>query len=251
MQRLIARLDIKNGIVIKGIHLEGQRRIGDPIELVHKYYAQTVDEILLMDSVASLYGRSNLFHMISEACKTVFVPITMGGGIRAIGDVEQALAAGADKVAVNSALVKNPELAEQIASVYGSQCLVGSIEAKRRGIGWEAYVSNGREPTGRDAVEWAKELEQRGVGELLVTSVDQEGTQRGFDVELCAAVEAAVRIPVVASGGAGKLEHLRYLDARTQLQGVAIASLLHYNKATVAQLKSALPDTIDRQGGAR
>lgn len=251
MQRLIARLDIKNGIVIKGIHLEGQRRIGDPIELMHKYYAQMVDEILLMDSVASLYGRSNLFHMISEACKTVFVPITMGGGIRAIEDVEQALAAGADKVAVNSALVKNPELAEQIASVYGSQCLVGSIEAKRRGIAWEAYVSNGREPTGRDVVEWAKELEQLGVGELLVTSVDQEGTQRGFDVDLCAAVEAAVRIPVVASGGAGKLEHLLQLDARTQLQGVAIASLLHYNKATVAQLKSALPDTIDRQGGTR
>jgi cyclase len=251
MQRLIVRLDIKNGIVIKGIHLEGQRRIGDPIALAQKYYAQAVDEILLMDSVASLYGRSNLFHTISEACKTVFVPITMGGGIRAIEDVEHALAAGADKVAVNSALVSEPILAERIAAIYGSQCLVGSIEAKRHGYGWEAYVSNGREPTGLDVVEWAKELEQRGAGELLVTSVDQEGTQRGFDVELYAAVEAAVRIPVVASGGAGKLEHLQQLDARTQLQGVAIASLLHYDKATVAQLKSALPDTVDRQGGTR
>lgn len=250
MQRLIARLDIKNGIVIKGIHLEGQRRIGDPIELARKYYAQGVDEILLMDSVASLYGRSNLFHMISEACKTVFVPITMGGGIRAIQDVEQALAAGADKVAVNSALMNNPQLAEQIASVYGSQCLVGSIEAKRRIGGWEAYVNNGREPTGRDVVEWAKELEQRGAGELLVTSVDQEGTQRGFDIELCAEVSSVVRIPVVASGGAGKLEHLQQLTAKTQLQGVAVASLLHYNKETVAKLKSALPDTIDRQGVA-
>ena len=149
--------------------------------------------------------------------------------------------------AVNSALVKNPGLAERIASIYGSQCLVGSIEAKRRGGSWEAYISNGREPTGRDVVEWAKELELRGVGELLVTSVDQEGTQRGFDVELCASVEAAVRIPVVASGGAGKLEHLQYLDTRTELQGVAIASLLHYNKASVAQLKSVLPNTCDRQ----
>jgi imidazole glycerol-phosphate synthase subunit HisF len=251
MQRLIARLDIKNGIVIKGIHLEGQRRIGDPIELARKYHAEAVDEILLMDSVASLYGRSNLFHMISEACKTVFVPITMGGGIRAIEDVEQALAAGADKVAVNSALLNNPRLAEQIASVYGSQCLVGSIEAKRRGDGWEAYITNGREPTGRDVVDWAKELERRGAGELLVTSVDQEGTQRGFDVELYAAVEAAVRIPIVASGGAGKLEHLQQLAARTELQGVAIASLLHYNKASVAQLKSALPETIDRRGGLK
>lgn len=247
MQRLIARLDIKNGIVIKGIHLEGQRRIGDPIELANKYYRQAVDEILLMDSVASLYGRSNLFHTIAEACRTVFVPITMGGGIRTIGDVEQALVAGADKIAINSSLVKNPKLAEQIASVYGSQCLVGSIEAKRSSGWWEAYISNGREPTGRDVIEWARELEQRGAGELLVTSVDQEGTQRGFDVELCAAVEAAVRIPVVASGGAGKLEHLRELDAATPLQGVAIASLLHYNKATVAELKAVLPATIDRQ----
>lgn len=249
MQRLIARLDVKNGVVIKGIHLEGQRRIGDPVELACKYYAEAVDEILMMDSVASLYGRSNLFHTVSAACKTVFVPITMGGGVRAVEDVEQALAAGADKVAVNSALVRNPRLAEQIAAVYGSQCLVGSIEAKRKGQGWEAYISNGREPTGRDVVEWAKELEQRGAGELLVTSVDQEGTQRGFDLELCAAVEAAVRIPVVASGGAGKLEHLRQLDAYTQLQGVAIASLLHYEKASVAELKSVLPNTVSRRSG--
>jgi len=251
MQRLIARLDIKNGIVIKGIHLEGQRRIGDPIALAQKYYAQAVDEILLMDSVASLYGRSNLFHTIAEACKTVFVPITMGGGIRSLEDVEKALAAGADKVAVNTALVIEPVFAERIASVYGSQCLVASIEAKRRGETWEAYISNGREPTGRDVVAWAKELEQRGAGEILVTSVDQEGTQRGFDIELCAAVEAAVRIPVVASGGAGKLLHLQQLDARTELQGVAIASLLHYDKATVAELKASLPSTYDRKGEAK
>lgn len=251
MQRLIARLDIKNGIVIKGIHLEGQRRIGDPIALAQKYYAQAVDEILLMDSVASLYGCSNLFHTISEACKTVFVPITMGGGIRSLEDVEQALAAGADKVAVNTALVKEPVLTERIASVYGNQCLVASIEAKRKSKGWEAYISNGREPTGRDVVAWAKALEQRGAGEILVTSVDQEGTQRGFDIELCAAVEAAVRIPVVASGGAGKLRHLQQLGAKTDLQGVAIASLLHYDKATVAELKASLPNTYDRQGALK
>jgi cyclase len=251
MQRLIARLDIKNGIVIKGIHLEGQRRIGDPIDLAQKYYAQGVDEILLMDSVDSLYGRSNLFNTISEACKTVFVPITMGGGIRSLEDVEKALAAGADKVAVNTALVTDPALAERIASVYGSQCLVASIEAKRKGERWEAYISNGREPTGRDVIEWAKELEKRGAGEILVTSVDQEGTQRGFDIELCVVVEAAVRIPVVVSGGAGKLQHLQQLDARTELQGVAIASLLHYDKATVADLKASLPSTYNRQGVAK
>ena len=248
MQRLIARLDIKNGIVIKGIHLEGQRRIGDPVVLAQKYYAKAVDEILMMDSVASLYGRSNLFHTISEACKRVFVPITMGGGIRSIEDVEQALAAGADKVAVNTALVQGPGLVDCISSVFGSQCLVASIEAKRQGERWEAYISNGREPTGRDVVEWAKELEQRGAGELLLTSVDQEGTQRGFDVELCAAVEAAVCIPVVASGGAGNLAHLQQLTARTDLQGVAIASLLHYNKASVVELKAALANAFHREG---
>jgi cyclase len=246
MQRLIARLDIKNGTVIKSIHLEGQRRIGDPILLAQKYYAQEVDEILLMDSVASLYDRSNMFHTISEACKTVFVPITMGGGIRSIEDVEHALAAGADKVAVNTALVNKPALVECITSVYGSQCLVASIEAKRKGESWEAYISNGREPTGLDVIEWAKELEQRGAGEILVTSVDQEGTQRGFDIELCAALEAAVRIPVVASGGAGNLQHLQQLAERTNLQGVAIASMLHYNKATVSEIKSALPCTSPR-----
>lgn len=251
MQRLIARLDIKNGFVIKGIHLEGQRRVGTPIDLARKYYVQAVDEILMMDSVASLYGRSNIFHSVSEACKTVFVPITLGGGIRTINDVEEALAAGADKVAVNSALINNLGFAERIASIYGSQCLVASIEAKRRGNGWEAYVSNGREPTGRNVVEWAKELERCGAGELLVTSVDQEGTQRGFDVELCMAIEAAVRIPVVACGGAGKLDHLRQLDSRTNLQGIAIASMLHYDKATVAELKSALPSTVQRGGGMR
>ncbi|MBD2548389.1 imidazole glycerol phosphate synthase subunit HisF [Microcystis elabens FACHB-917] len=238
MQRLIARLDIKNGVVIKGIHLEGQRRIGDPVELARKYYTQSADEILLMDSVASLYGRSNLFHMISKACKTVFVPITMGGGIRTMADVEEALDAGADKVAVNTALLNRPQFIHEISSVYGSQCLVASIEAKRMGSAWEAYFSNGREPTGRDVVSWARELEDRGAGELLVTSIDQEGTQRGFDFELCAAIEAAVRIPIVASGGAGKLEHLQQLTSKTTIQGIAVASMLHYNKATVDQLKS-------------
>jgi cyclase len=242
MQRLIARLDIKNGLVIKGIHLEGQRRIGDPVELAQKYYTQSVDEVLFMDSVASLYGRSNLFHMISKACKTVFVPITIGGGIRTMSDVEEALDAGADKVAVNTALLNRPEFVREISSVYGSQCLVASIEAKSIGSGWEAYYSNGREPTGRDVVSWAKELEDRGAGELLVTSIDQEGTQRGFDIELCAAIEAAVRIPIVASGGAGKLEHVKQLTSQTSIQGVAVASMLHYDKATVDQLKSVLSE---------
>ena len=251
MARLIARLDIKNGSVIKGIHLEGQRRVGDPIELAQRYYTQSIDEIILMDSVASLYGRSNLFHTISEACKSVFVPITMGGGIRSLADVEQALAAGADKVAVNTGLVNEPSLAEHIPSVYGSQCLVASIEAKKKGNYWEAYINNGREPTGRDVIEWSKELEQLGAGELLVTSVDHEGTQRGFDIDLYATLECAVRIPIIASGGAGKLQHLHDLTTRTELQGVAVASILHYEKAAVGEIKAALINNYNEQSASR
>lgn len=241
------RMDIKNGVVIKGIHLEGQRRIGDPVRLARTYYEQGVDEILFMDSVASLYCRNNLFHMVAEACRTVFVPITMGGGIRSIADVEQALSCGADKIAVNTGLVRDPVLAENIAKVYGSQCLVCSIEAKRTPGGWQAYVSNGREPTGKDVVEWARELEQRGAGELLVTSVDQEGTQRGFDIPLYARLAEAVRIPVIASGGAGRLEHLSALDSAVELQGIAVASLLHYSRSSIEQVKGVLPRTSPRR----
>lgn len=247
MLRLIARLDIKNGTVIKGIHLEGQRKVGDPIELAKSYYEQGIDEILFMDSVASLYDRGNLFHMVEESCRSVFVPITMGGGIRSLKDVELALASGADKVAVNTGLVRDPLLAEKIASVYGSQCLVGSIEAKTTHKGWEAYISNGREPTGKNVIDWARELEQRGVGELLVTSVDQEGTQRGFDIALYQQLTEAVRVPVIACGGAGKLEHLSRLDSAVNLQGIAVASLLHYSKSSIDVIKAVLPRTSQRR----
>lgn len=247
MLRILARLDIKNGAVIKGIHLEGQRRIGDPIDIARDYYAQGIDEILFMDSVASLYGRSNLFDTIAEACRFVFVPITMGGGIREIADVERALASGADKVAVNTALVRNPELATSIANIYGSQCLVGSIEAKRTASGWEAYISNGREPTGRNVIDWALELEQRGVGELLVTSVDQEGTKRGFDVDLYEALASVTTVPVIASGGAGNPAHLISLDTAAQPQGIAVASVLHYRTNNVSDLKAVLSRTSNRR----
>lgn len=247
MLRLIARLDIKNGTVIKGIHLEGQRKIGDPIEIANAYYQQGIDEILFMDSVASLYDRSNLFHLVSEACRSVFVPITMGGGIRSLSDVEQALASGADKVAVNTALVRNPLLVDTISKVYGSQCLVGSIEAKRTAIGWEAYISNGREPTGKSVIDWARELEQRGVGELLVTSVDQEGTQRGFDITLYQQLIDAVRVPIIACGGAGSLEHVSKLDSAVALQGIALGSLLHYSKSSIDAVKNVLPRTSQRR----
>jgi cyclase len=246
MLRIIARLDIKNDAVIKGIHLEGQRKVGAPLELAADYYKSGVDEVLFMDSVASLYGRSNLFDTIALACRSVFVPITLGGGIRSVEDVERALEAGADKVAINTALTREPSLVEKIATIYGSQCLVGSIEAKRTGQRWEAYVSNGREPTGRDVFEWASELESRGIGELLVTSVDREGTQRGFDIDLYESLSAKTTVPVVACGGAGSLAHVKELVDRCAPQGVALASILHYKKSSVESLKAALPGVSRR-----
>lgn len=246
MLRLIARLDVKNGVVVKTIQLEGQRRVGEPVELARRYYEAGIDELFFMDSVASLYDRGNLFDTIAEACRKVFIPITLGGGLRSIADVETALRSGADKVAINTGLLRNPQLAEQVATTYGSQCLVGSIEAKRTQGGWQAYISNGREPTGRDVIKWARELEARGVGELLVTSVDREGTQRGFDLDLYKTLVNTVKIPVVASGGAGKVKDCVALEAAVEVQAMAFASILHYDKASVEELKMSLPRAVNR-----
>jgi imidazole glycerol-phosphate synthase subunit HisF len=241
MTRIIARLDIKNGLVIKGIQFDGQRRIGDPVSLALKYYLQGVDELLFLDSVATLYGNGALFEIISSACRSVFVPITMGGGIKSIDDVALAIKAGADKIAVNSALVKSPALVNEISSRYGSQCLIGSIEGKKAGpSSWQVYINNGRDPTGMNVVDWAIELEQRGVGELLVTSVDVDGTQRGMDNDLISIVRSAVNIPVIASGGVGRLEHIESLYKKTYVDAIALASSLHYEKLTIFEVKSLI-----------
>ncbi len=240
MLRIIARLDIKNGAVIKGIHLEGQRKIGDPIEIANLYYQQGIDEILFMDSVASLYSRPNLFHMIADACKKVFVPITMGGGINSIAHVEEALRSGADKVAINTAFVRYPDFVNQLVSVYGSQSIIGSIEAKKNPKGWQVYINNGREPTGLDVFEWAKELEERGVGELLVTSIDQEGTQRGFDILLYEKLEKIINIPIVACGGAGKMRDINDVIQKVCINGIAISSVLHYAKLSIPEINKFL-----------
>jgi cyclase len=242
--RLIARLDIKNEDVIKGIHLEGLRKIGDPIELAKKYYQQGIDEIIFMDAVASLYGRNNLFHIIESACKEVFIPITIGGGIRNISDIENALNSGADKIAINTHAIKNPELIMEASRIYGSQCIVGSIEAMKKSDNrWEAYTDNGREETGIDAIEWAKELERLGAGELIITSINQEGTNKGFDIELIKKISENVTIPVIASGGAGKIGHINDVINQTEVGAVAIASLLHYNIHNVGEIKTGLHQT--------
>jgi cyclase len=242
--RLIARLDIKNENVIKGIHLEGLRKIGDPIDVAKKYYQQGIDEVIFMDAVASLYGRNNLFHIIEAACKEVFIPITIGGGIRNVSDIEMALNSGADKIAINTHAIKNPALIMEASRIYGSQCIVGSIEAMKKSDNrWEAYTDNGREETGIDAIEWAKELENLGAGELIITSINQEGTNKGFDIELIKKISENVTIPVIASGGAGKIGHINDVVNHTEVGAVAIASLLHYNIHNVEEIKTVLHQT--------
>jgi cyclase len=239
-RRIIARIDVKNEFVIKGIHLEGLRKIGDPNKLAIKYYLEGIDEIIFMDAVASLYGRNNLFNIIENACKDVFIPITIGGGIRSINDIELALKSGADKIAINTQAIKYPEIIKEASRIYGSQCIVGSIEAKKRGAKWEAYIDNGREETGVDVLDWAKEIEQLGAGELIVTSIDQEGTKKGFDTELMQSISKSLSIPVIASGGCGNLDHMSETFQNTDISGIAIASILHYDIISIKEIKNYL-----------
>ncbi|MBL79488.1 MAG: imidazole glycerol phosphate synthase subunit HisF [Nitrosomonadaceae bacterium] len=238
--RVIARIDVKNEYAIKGIHLEGVRKVGDPNELALKYYNEGVDEIVFMDAVASLYDRNNLFKIIESACEKIFIPVTIGGGIRTLSDIEKALYSGADKVAINTAAIRNPSFIRSASLKYGSQCIVGSIEAKRQINGWEAYIDNGREKTGVDVMEWAQKLEQLGAGEILLTSIDQEGTQRGFEVNLAREINRAVSIPVIVSGGMGELIHISELARHTYPSALACAASLHYNKISVMEIKSYL-----------
>ncbi len=237
--RLIARLDIKGANLIKGIHLEGLRVVGDPQIHAAKYYQDGADEIVYMDTVASLYGRNNLVDVVSRATEHVFVPITVGGGIHSVEDARTLLRAGADKVAINTAAIKDPKLISQLSDVWGSSTIVLSIEAKKTGDNkWEAYTDNGRERTGLDVAQWAETGAKLGAGEIFVTSVDQEGTRKGFDCELVAEITKRVEIPVIASGGFGSLDHLSQLVKTSKPTGVAIADSLHYNRYSFEQIRS-------------
>lgn len=241
--RLIARLDVKGPNLIKGIHLEGLRVIGSPNEYAMRYYQQGADELIYMDCVASLYGRNNLREIVMSAAQDVFVPMTVGGGIRSVEDATDLLRCGADKVAVNTAAVANPELLSQIAQRFGSQCLVLSIEAKQIGpASWEAYTNNGRERTGLDVVEWVKRGVALGAGEVLLTSVDREGTRRGFDIPLVRAVTEEVSVPVIASGGMGKSDDLVDVVRQAEPDAVAMADILHYRRATLPEIRQAACD---------
>ncbi|MDO8652924.1 MAG: imidazole glycerol phosphate synthase cyclase subunit [Undibacterium sp.] len=236
--RLIARLDVKGANLIKGIHLEGLRVIGDPNEHALRYYRQGVDELIYMDCVASLYGRNHLSDIVRSAVRDIFVPMTVGGGIRSVADATEILRAGADKVAVNTAAVANPQLITDIARRFGSQSMVLSVEAKQVGPGhWEVYTDNGREPTGLDVISWVKRGVSMGAGEVLLTSVDREGTRKGFDVPLVAAVTASVSVPVIASGGMGKAEDILAVVRDGGADAVAMADILHYSRAQVCDVR--------------
>jgi len=241
--RIIPRLDIKGPNLIKGVRLEGLRVMGDPQEFALRYYEAGADELIYMDIVASLYGRNNLSDIIRRAADQVYIPITVGGGIRSVDDARHILRSGADKVAINTAAVVDPSLIAKVSRRFGSQAMVLSIEAKLTAPGkWEAYTDNGRERTGLDVIEWARKGVELGAGEILLTSVDREGTRKGFEVDLIQQISQAVPIPVIASGGMGSVGHL--IDA-VKLGGadaVAIADVLHYKRLELPEIRAAARD---------
>ena len=238
--RLIARLDIKGPNLIKGVQLEGLRVMGEPYEFARRYYEAGVDELLYIDIVASLYGRSKLTEVVRRTAQDVFVPMTVGGGIRHIDDVTELLRAGADKVAINTAAVARPALLAEVARRFGSQCLVLSIEAKQQADGkWEVFTETGRERSGMDVLEWVQRGVELGAGEVLLTSIDREGTRKGYDCALIAAVAAVVEVPLIASGGYGARGHLGAAMA-AGADAVAVADALHYGRVRLDALRDEM-----------
>ncbi len=240
-KRIIPCLDVKNGRVVKGVNFVDIRDAGDPVELAKYYSEQGADEVVFLDITATSDARKSVVDVIENTGKKVFVPLTVGGGIRTAADFQEILRAGADKISVNSAAVKDPELIARAAEQFGSQCVVLAIDGKSRGDGtWEVVIAGGRTPTGLDVVEWAKKGQELGAGEILLTSMDADGTQTGFDLEMTKAVVDAVSIPVIASGGAGRLEDFYEVFDKTGCDAALAASLFHYGALTVPQVKEYL-----------
>jgi imidazole glycerol-phosphate synthase subunit HisF len=242
LKRVIPCLDVDAGRVVKGTNFVDIRDAGDPVELAERYDREGADELVFLDITATSDKRGTIVELARRTADNVFVPFTIGGGLRSVEDAQAVLDAGADKVSVNSAAVERPELIDELARVFGAQCVVLAIDAKRRdGDGWEVYVAGGRTPTGRDAVAWAREGVERGAGEILLTSMDRDGTNAGYDLELTSAVSAAVPVPVIASGGAGTLDHLvEALDAGAD--AALVASLFHFGHYSIAEAKAALAE---------
>ena len=237
--RIISRLDIKSENLIKGIQFEGLRVIGDPNKFALKYYEDKADEIILIDTVASLYNRNNLVEIIKEASENIFIPITAGGGIRTTKDVENLLKNGADKIFLNTGAIKKPTLINELVKEFGSQSVVSSIEAKKVSLNkWEVYTENGRERTNIDVEQWLLEVIDRGAGEIILTSIDNDGTRKGFDLELFKKVSPKCNVPLIFSGGMSSPKDILNLRLLSQSDGIAVASILHYNEYTIMDIKN-------------
>ena len=238
--RIISRLDIKSQDVIKGVHLEGLKIVGKPEELSDKYSKDGADEIYFHDTVASLYRRNNLFKIVEKVASKINIPLTVSGGLRSEKDVETALVSGADKVSLNTIFHENKKIINNLVKIFGSQAIVGSVEAKKIDDKWIAFTDNGRTNTNIDVLEWIKTLQGEGIGEIIITSVDFEGTQKGFDLKLLENINKNIKVPLIVSGGIGNTDHIKKLSNYSCVKGVAIASIIHYNKFTVNQIKQAI-----------
>jgi cyclase len=238
--RVIPCLDVRDGRVVKGVNFVGLRDAGDPVELAARYDAEGADEVVFLDIVASAHARDTMVEVAARTAEEVFIPFTVGGGIRSVDDARRLLRAGADKVSVNTSAVQRPELVGELATEFGAQCVVVAIDARGGEDGWEVFTHGGRNPTGRDAVAWAVEAERRGAGEILLTSMDRDGTRDGFDLDLTAAVSGAVGVPVIASGGVGTLEHLAEGVLTGGADAVLAASIFHFGEHTVAEAKGVM-----------
>jgi cyclase len=239
-KRIIACLDVRDGQVVKGVQFQQLRHAGDPGELARRYNIEGIDEVVVLDITATLEGRQALARTIAAVAKEIFLPLTVGGGIRSEDDAAAAVDAGADKVSLNTAALKSPSLISTLAQRYGSQAVIVAIDAKRRDDGYAVYVRSGQTDAARDAVEWAREAEARGAGEILLTSMDRDGTKAGFDCEMTAAISTAVNIPVIASGGAGTFDHFVDVFTRGCADAALAASIFHYAESSVAELKRHL-----------
>lgn len=236
--RVVARLDIKGPNVIKGVQFDGLRIMGEPRAMARSYYEDGAQEILFIDSVASLYGRNHLKELIRDSVEEVFIPLTVGGGIRSVRDAREVLAAGADKVAVNTAAVRRPQLLRELASEFGSQCVVVSIQASKQVVGWEVLTEGGRERTDRDCLEWLTEAVDLGAGEALVTSVDNDGTSKGFDYALAAAVDEIIKVPWILSGGFSSLEDLDHVLRVARPEAIAVAKEAHLGRVSFRSIRN-------------